>query len=452
VPELADLLVIGAGAAGIEAALTAARLGRSVALVHVGELGGTCVNSGCLPSGALLRSAQAYHERRAGDGTLLDLAAAHGSAGKIAERVQGGIRHELAAHRVRVIEGFATLRDRSTAVVTSPGGELTLAVSEVIIATGATTTLPPVAPIHSRVYTSADMLSLSRVPPSAIVVIGGHLGLEWATFLRNAGSRVVVVEERPVLRAVADAEVSEYFAAQLECADLTILTETAVMAVDVGTDDVVMTLRSATGTFERTAKAAVFADFRRPNSISLGLEQLGIDLGSDGEIVVDDKLSTEVPGVWAAGDVTGGLMLAAEARVQGRIAAENACGGSSAFNRSLVPRALHTDPAAASVGLTEAEARTVKPDVSVGYAEYAANPGALIRGSESGVVKLIVDLSTDEILGAAVVGDSAGEIVSMVSLAMQTELTVHDLVNSNHPHPAILELLIDAGRAALSEG
>ena len=454
--EQAELLVIGAGAAGVQAARTAAGLGVQVTVVSAGEIGGTCVNSGCVPSNALLHAAQAYDRDGAGAAGF-DLAGAHRAAAKVVSRVRGSVRHGLAAAGVRIIEGRATLRAPGTVSIQAPGGEFLLQASKTIIATGATTILPPAAQAgqagqagQHRVLTSAGALALQQIPRSAIVVLGGHLGLEWATFLRHAGSDVTVIEEFATLRGVGDAEVAEYFSSLLEARGIAVLTGCRVASVEPSPGDVTITAEGPSGQSRHRAQLALFADFRRANSAGLGLADAGIDTDAQAAIVVDASLRTKAPAIWAAGDVTGGLMLAADAQIEGAVAAENACGAASILDRRFVPRALHTDPEAASVGLTEAQARASGADVITGYAEYAGSVRALILGADQGVVKLICDAATEEILGAAIVGAGAIELASLLSLAMRAELTVSELSRSSHAHPAMSELIAEASRAVLA--
>lgn len=446
--EHPDLLVIGTGAAGIEAALTARQDRVQVVVVGSGELGGTCVNAGCVPSNALLHAAEIHRDGSLG--TQFDLAAAHRAAGKVSTVVRESVRRRLSAAGVRIIEGRASLGDDGSTSIVTTEGELVMRPAQTIIATGATTVLPRVAHLdHRRVLTSADALALQEIPRSAIVVLGGHLGLEWATFLRDAGTQVTVIEEFATLRSVPDAEVADYLSGLLEASGITIQTHARIMSVEPSDDAVTITTDGPSGDLALTADVALFADFRHPNSAGLGLDKLGIELDPDGAIVVDDRLRTGVADIWAAGDVTGGLMLAAEARAEGAVAARNACGHESINDRRVIPRAVHTGPEAASVGMTEAQARESGANVAVGYAEYAGSARALILGADQGVVKLVSDAGTEEILGVSIVGRSAIELASLVALAMQAELTVSELARSNHAHPAIVELIVDASRAAL---
>ncbi|HEX5118073.1 MAG TPA: FAD-dependent oxidoreductase [Pseudonocardiaceae bacterium] len=434
---MSDVLVVGAGAAGAEAALTSARLGSQVTLVYAGELGGTCVNAGCVPSNALLHAAAT---RRAG----FDIEAAHTAAGRVVNRVRDGVRRSLAAAGVHLLAGRLSFQDAHTATVAGPDGEIIVTADRIVIATGATTYLPAVGDVGDRrVITSADALGLGAVPARAVVVVGGHLGLEWATLLRHAGTQVTVIDEQPTLRAVADAEVAEFVAGQL---GVTVLVGSPVAAVKPADDEVLVSVADQ----EIGADLVLFADFRRPNTDGLGLDRIGVRVDDSGAVVVDDELRTTAPGISAAGDVTGGLMLAAEARVEGGLAAANLHGGSTPMRRDLVPRALHTDPEVASVGLTESQARDAGRPPAVGYAEYAGNARALVLGADGGVVKLVVDPVGEEILGATVVGPDAASTVALVALAMQAELTASDLIASNHAHPAVGELVVDAARAALA--
>jgi dihydrolipoamide dehydrogenase len=445
-----DVIVIGAGAAGVEAALVAAASGARVTVVSDGPVGGTCVHSGCVPSNVMLHAAEA-HAREAASGHWFDLAAVQLAAGRVAERMASGAQRSLSSAGVELVTGRARLTPGGVRV-TGAAGDRDLTAAATIIATGAKTRVPDLGqPVgDKRVLSSTDALSLDKLPKRAAVVLGGPLGLEWASFLSNAGAEVTVLEEAETLRSVDDEEAATYLADVLSRRGIQVRTGTRVARLTCSAEEVVLSLETDGDVGDLAVDAVVFGDFRTPDTASLGLDAIGVKTDAAGAVIVDPMMRTSIPRIYAAGDATGAPYFAARARAQGRVAAQNCTGDGIAFRERAVPRALHTTPEAASVGITPAEAAGLGIKTAVGYAEFATSPRAMALGESDGIVKLLADTATGEILGASIIGADAADLIALIALAVDNELTVEDLARMPGAHPSLAELVAQAATGALT--
>lgn len=447
-----DLLVVGGGPAGVAAAKAGSTAGARVGLVERRLLGGVCVHSGCVPNNVMLESAKRFGSARklfSDSGVRPSLDMIQADASRVIRRMTGAVSSGLSARNVEVIQGRATLASGSKLNVVSPGGELQqLSYGSLVLASGAQTYLPEIeATGEPRLLTAVEAMALGAVPESIIVVVGGFLGLEWASYFHQLGSRVTVVESQPTLRAVADAEVAGFLQALLEEAGITFVIPAEARRAEGRGGRSVLHLVQAGRELEVDAEAIMFADFRRPVLDSLGLELLGVAREGD-HVLVDRGQRTTAPGIFAAGDVAGGFMLANEGRVEGEIAGANACGGALELNRNLIPRCLHTTPEVAAVGLTPAEAEAAGYRVAVGYAEHSGSARALALGTEHGVLKLVTDTEYGAVLGAFALGSEASETIAQLAFAIQMEATIDDLAASRHAHPSMSELIVEAALEA----
>jgi dihydrolipoamide dehydrogenase len=463
-PDL-DIVVIGSGPAGYSAALRAAELGATVAVVEDQDAGGNCVRFNCVPSNILLDTVHTALQAQAlalqgvlPSGGEPGFTRALARQAQLVAGVQTGIRNLLGARRVRFVRGRARLAGGvaplRVAVQLAEGGAEELSAGAVIVATGARG-VPPSMPglPPDGVLTSDQLLALPEPPPSLLVLGGGPVGLvfalEYAFLFTAFGSRVTLAETGPHVLPGEDEELAAYLAQSLETAGLRVLTGANVKGFDEEGGERRALLATPNGETAVPAAAVVAPDCRQPYLGGLGLETLGVRLGEGGALAVDEACATAVPGLYGAGDCTGGVMLSHAAIHEGRVAAENALGEGSGLDLRAVPRCMHTQPEYAAVGLSDAQARADGREVRVGLADLSANARAAALGQGEGVVKLVADSRTGEILGVHILGPQASELIGQAVLAMRLEATVYDLAAAVHWHPSLSEALTEAARRAL---
>jgi dihydrolipoamide dehydrogenase len=462
-----DLVVIGSGPAGYSAALRAAELGAGVAVVEDQSAGGNCVRFNCVPSNILLDTVRAALEAQA--------LALHGvlpSTGEpsftralarqaqLVAGVETGIRNLLGSRRVRYVAGRARLvpeADAPAAGVTvqlAEGGTEELSAGAVIVATGARGVPPEVPGLPPDGLLTSDQLLALPEPPSSLLVLGGGpaglvFALEYAFLFTAFGSRVTLAEAGPHVLPDEDEDLAGYLAQSLETAGLRVLTGAEVKGFEEEDGERRALLSTAAGDMAVPAATIVAPDCRVPYLEGLGLEALGAQLSENGALAVDAACATGVPGLYGAGDCTGGVMLSHAAIHEGRVAAENALGERSRLDLRALPRCIHTHPEYAAVGLSEQQARDAGREVRVGLADLSANARAAALGQQEGVVKLVADARTSEILGVHILGPQASELIGQAVLAMRLEATVYDLAAAVHWHPSLSEALTEAARRAL---
>lgn len=447
------VVIIGAGPGGYVAALRGAQLGLEVTLVEKRFLGGVCLNVGCIPTKALLASAEAFVTARSGGAygfrvegeVVADFAAMAARKDRIVKRLTGGIGSLLAAAGVEVVIGEATLGpDRRVTVRVSDGGERAFQPDAVVLATGSEPARPGLFPIdEERVLTSDGALALTSLPESLIVVGGGYIGMEFASLFSDLGVRVTVVEMLPRILPTVDAEVASALAGIMTERGVRILTGTRVESVDVGSSGVAVSVAG-----ERLeAEAMLVAVGRVPNSA--GLEAAGLALDERGFVRVGDCMETDVPGVYAVGDLVGGALLAHKASAEGVVAVERIAGRDSRIDYRVLPSAVFTRPEVASVGLTEEQAAAEGRAVKVGRFPFLACGKAVASGDTEGFVKLVTDSDTGEILGCHILGRGATELVAEAAVAMSMEGLAADIARTIHAHPTLPEALMEAAHDAL---
>ncbi|MEM2905362.1 MAG: dihydrolipoyl dehydrogenase [Candidatus Bathyarchaeia archaeon] len=447
-----DVLVIGAGPGGYTAAIRAAQLGAHVALVEREEVGGVCVNRGCIPTKTLLHTASVLSllQRESAltqpmKGLSVNYPEAMARKKRIVDRLVSGIRALLNTNGIELLEGTALFRNARTVEVSArDGGKGTVETERVILATGSRPSVPPIPGLGALgVYTSDNILKLSEVPPSLLVIGGGAVGLEFAEIYRSLGSQVTVVEMMPHILPQEDHEIAEQLTRLMSGQGISILANTRAQGIQGAREgEKTVTVNTPKGARKLEAAYVLMAVGRAPNTEALGLEGLGVAM-MKGRIQVDDGCRTNIPGLFAVGDVTGGAFAHAAA-AQGVVAAENATGGNSRFKARTTPRCIFTIPQVASVGLTEEEAATGGYKVQVGRFPFSASGAAQAAGEPEGFVKVIADSETGEILGVHILGAAATELISTAALAMRLEATVEDLGNLTCPHPTFAEALKEA--------
>jgi len=451
-----DLLVLGAGPGGYTAAFRAADLGLRVALVErYPALGGVCLNVGCIPSKALLHAAGliddaagfAAHGIRFGTPEI-DIDALRAWKEKVVSRLSSGLGDLAKQRNVNVICGRGTFTATHTLHVE---GEkpVDLSFDKAIIAVGSRPTRLPFLPDDPRIVDSTGALRLAAIPPRLLIIGGGIIGAEMATIYAALGSRVTIVEMLDRLIAEADADLVRPLAKRLGARCEEILLGATVEAAEATQDALVVTLVDAAG--ERrseTYDAVLVAVGRQANGGAIGADAAGVHVDAQGVIPVDERLATNVPHIFAIGDVTGNPMLAHRAAHQGRVAAEVAAGEKVAFDVIAIPAVAYTDPEIAWVGLSEAQAKAQNIAIDKGVFPWTASGRALGQDRPEGLTKLLFDQKDRRLLGAGIVGPHAGDLIGEATLAIEMGADVFDIGLTIHAHPTLAETIGFAAEVA----
>lgn len=446
-----DVIVIGGGSGGYAAAIRASQLGGKVTLVEGAEMGGTCVNRGCIPSKVWMRAASLLHLIRKGSEFGIKAAVEPPDFEAIVNRkngVAGDIRMGMEAllqnNGVQVVRGHGIVKSPREVVVEGT----VLETKRVIIATGSCLAFPAIPGLEEAAITTDQIFDMTEVPTSILICDGGCLEVEMAFLLNTFGCRVILATAAPRILPREDHDTSQRLAQSLREKGVEVLPRHTFKAVTKADDGAGWACLLA-GAKERTVTAArVLVASRQPATANLGLEQVGIQRNDDGGIKVNQRLETSVAGIYAIGDATGGWMLSHAASSMAVTAAENCMGKSSTYPFHLIPRGLWTFPEMGAVGLSEEEAEKKGLEVEVGSFPYAINGLAMLRGEVEGAVKVVSDAEHGEILGVHIVGASATDLVGEAVLAMQLEATVKELARSIRVHPTYSETVVDAARDA----
>ena len=452
-----DLVVLGAGPGGYVAAIRAGQLGMKTAVVERDNVGGVCLNWGCIPSKALLRNAEVLDLVRGADefgisfdNLRVDFGKAIDRSRQVVARLTRGVEMLLRKNGVELIKGDATMLDRGTVRVEAAGRTLTA--SNVIVATGARERELSNIPVdREAVITSREALELREVPSRVVIVGGGATGAEFAHVYRTYGAEVTIVELLPRLVPNEDEDTSRALERAFRRQGIRTLSGSAVESVSVVDGRVVVRVSTGDETTEIDADKVLVAVGVQGNVEGLGLEALGVRI-ERGSIMVGESMETDVPGIYAVGDVTGKMLLAHVASAQGVTAVETIAGMSPpGLDYTLMPRAIYCKPQVASFGLTETQAREQGFDVKVGRFPFSASGKALALSEVEGLVKLVVDSEVGEILGAHMVGSEVTELLGEIAMTRLLEGTTTELGWLVHPHPTISEMLKEAALAVDGE-
>ncbi len=457
-----DVVVIGAGPGGYVAAIRSAQLGMKTAIVDKQWLGGVCLNVGCIPSKALLKNAEVAHTLRERgkefgftfENLSLDYASAVKRSRQVSDRLTRGVGFLMKKNNIQVIMGTARIvAPGKIAVQQDDGTTLELETKNIIVATGSQpSTIPGVQVDGEKVLTYHHAILQEKLPQSVIIIGAGAIGLEFATVWNSYGTQVTMVEMMPTIAPLEDAEVSAELSKAFTKKGIQILAGTRVKSVETTDTGVKVSVENADGQQVLEAEQALVATGFKPNSLNLGLEEIGVSLTERKFIAVNQDQSTNVPGVWAIGDVTGRLLLAHVASQQGIICAEAIAGHAvEPVDYVMVPRATYCQPQVASFGLTESQARETVTSVKVGKFPFQAVGKALGLGDYTGFAKIIVDESTNHILGAHLIGPEVSELLPELTLAQKNNLSVEDIASNIHAHPTLSEALMEAAEAVLGK-
>jgi len=453
-----DIIVIGAGPGGYVTAIRAAQLGFKTAIVEKKHLGGICLNWGCIPTKALLRSAEIYHYMEnakayglSADNVGFDIAAVVKRSRGVSSQLNTGVGFLLKKNKVDVIWGSAVLTAPGKIAVEAapnapkgvlPGGDYSA--KHIIVATGARPrVLPGLEPDKKLVWTYFEAMVPDTMPNKLLVVGSGAIGIEFASFYKTMGADVTVVELLPQIMPVEDVEISKIARKQLEKSGLKIHTEAKVTKLDKGANNVTATIEMKGGKTETlTVDRVISAVGVVGNIEGLGLEALGVKTDR-GCIVIDGYGRTNVPGLYAIGDVAGPPMLAHKAEHEGVICVEAIKGlpGVHPMDKSLIPGCTYCHPQVASVGLTEAKAKEAGREVKVGRFPFIGNGKAIALGEPDGLIKTIFDAKTGQLIGAHMVGAEVTELIQGFVVAMNLETTEEELIHTVFPHPTLSEMM-----------
>jgi dihydrolipoamide dehydrogenase len=451
--EAMSVVVIGGGPGGYTAAIRAAQLGRDVTLVEGDGVGGTCLNHGCIPSKALLSATGLVNEIETACSMGI-YAEPYVEVGELFEwkedvvdRLTGGVESLCRAHGVELLEGRASFVDDHTVAVDGHGPDR-LAFEDAVVATGSRPIeLPGLAFDYKRVVDARGALALKSVPSQLVVVGAGYIGMELSTAFARLGSEVTVLEALESALPGYDDELVAPVIDRAKSLDVEFRFEHRVTGL--GRNGAAITAETADGevvTFP--ADRVLVAVGREPVTDTAGLDAVGVDTTGDGFLETDAQCRTSADGVYAVGDVTGEPMLAHKASAEGRVVGSVLGGEEVSFDPQAVPAAVFTDPEIGTVGLTEAEAREADRNPVVGRFPFGASGRALALGREDGFVRVVTDGNTGRVLGGAVVGPEASELIAELAVAVEQELTFADLVETVHVHPTLSEAVMEAAESA----
>ncbi len=457
-----DVVVVGAGPGGYVSAIKCAQLGLKVAIVEKKSLGGVCLNVGCIPSKALIKNADVAHTLRerakefgfSFDNLELDYGVAYKRSRRTSDRLVRGVGFLMKKHDIDVFMGTAKLTAKDTVEVTPEEGEIeSLKAKDIIIATGSHTfVIPGMKMDGEKVIDYEDAILRDKLPKSAVIIGGGAIGVEFATIWNAYGVELTIVEMLDHLLPLEDAEVADEIEKAYKKRGINIMTKSKVQSVEATDSGTKVTVETEDGEKVIESDLTLVAIGFRPNSSGLGLEDVGVEINKRGFIEIDERMATNVEGIWAIGDVTGKLLLAHVASAMGIVAAENIAGVETVtLDYDMMPRATYSFPQTASFGYTEEQAIEKGYDVSVGKFPFQPNGKALGLGEYQGFVKIISDKKYGEILGAQLVGPDVSELLPELTLAQRFELTVHEIARNVHSHPTLSEAVMEAAEAAQGE-
>jgi len=456
-----DLIVIGSGPGGYVAAIRASQLGLKTAVVEKSELGGICLNWGCIPTKALLKSAQVFEEIKHATSYGIELTGEArpdfqsmiSRSRGVAENMSKGIQFLMKKNKIDVIEGRATVKPGKKVSVENNKGEVSeYSASHIIIATGARSKeMPFMKQDGKKIIGYREAMTLPDQPSSLAVVGSGAIGSEFACFYNTIGTKVTLIEYLPNIVPFEDEECSKQLERSFKKQGITIMTGAEVTSVDTGGEKCILNIKTSKGETKLEADVVLSAVGVVPNIESLGLEETGIEL-EKGKIKTDEFYRTNVEGYYAIGDVVNGPALAHVASHEGIICVEKIAGKDThPMNYGNIPSCTYTHPEVASVGMTEKQAKDAGYEIKVGKFPFSASGKATASGHKDGFVKVIFDAKYGELLGAHMIGENVTEMIGGVVTARTLETTAYEIIHSVFPHPTLSEAIMEACAAAWDE-
>ncbi|MBO23874.1 MAG: dihydrolipoyl dehydrogenase [Verrucomicrobiales bacterium] len=456
-----DLVVIGAGPGGYTAAIKAAQLGMKTAIVEKGKnLGGTCLNVGCIPSKALLSSSELFHEAQHGfkshgikaEGVTMDVAAMMKRKNGVVRKMSRGIDYLMNKNGIEHVSGSGRIVNAGEVEVTGGEAARILKTKRILIATGSSVSGLPFLEFDGETVLSSDhAIALGQAPESMIVIGGGAIGLELGSVWARLGTKVTVVEFLPRIAAMFDEDITQALQKLLQKQGLKFHLGTGVDSAEKTKTGIKLTAAKGDKSLELEAEKVLVAVGRKPNTDGLGAAEAGVELDERGRIQTDAEWQTNVPGIYAIGDVIAGPMLAHKAEQEAVAAVERMAGKAGRVNYDTIPWVIYTAPEVAAVGLTEAEAKEKGHEVSVGAFPFQANGRAVAGAHADGLAKVIADKATDRVLGAQILSTNASELIAEAVLLMEFDGSAEDLARTIHAHPTMSEGLREAAHMAMGE-
>ena len=446
--ETGTVLVIGGGPGGYTAAIRAAQLGAKVTLIEKAQVGGTCLNRGCMPTKAMLHAAEVYETANSSgsigiscENVKLDWEKVQGFRASVVSRLTSGVKALIKLNKITLVEGEACFTGPKTVRV----GSKEYGAEKIIIAAGSYPIIPGIPGLResAALMDSTDCLSLDHVPKSILVIGGGVIGLELGTVYKNFGAKVSVIEMQPKLLPLMDGELTSMLQAKLEKEGMHIHVNSQVVSVEDGEGCARVRVRFPDGEKILEAEKILESVGRGPLTASLSLEKAGIRT-ENGFIVTDRRMETSVPGIYAVGDCTGKLMLAHAAMAMGETAAENAMGADKHFDPEKSPSCAYVGPEFAGVGFTEEQAKALGIRYKVGRFPTSGNGRSLVAGHTDGMIKVLAGEKYGEILGVHILAPSATELIEEAALAIRLEATIEEFTDTIHCHPTVAEAVREA--------
>jgi len=447
-----DVVIIGGGPGGYVAAIKAAHLGLKAVLVEKDKLGGVCLNKGCIPTKTLISTTEILnHIQRAEEFGIqvkdysFDFPAIMKRKDLITRRLSSGVEQLMKANQVRVVRGEGQIVEPEKVEITDTAGEKeVIKTKNIVIATGSKVMKLPIPGIDSEgVITSDKALSLSKLPSKMIIIGGGVVGIEFAGIFKALGVEVTVVEMLPRILLPIDEEIARRLTMSLKRKGIEILTDYKVKEIKKNNQNLEVLVSTSEGEKKLETEKVLSAAGRVPELGNIDVQRLGIELDK-GAIKVDEKMRTNIPGIYAVGDVVDKIMLAHVASREGIVAVENISGKEVLMDYKVVPNCVFSMPEVASVGLTEAEARKENDNIKVSKFPFMANGKALGMGETEGMVKIIADGDTLKLLGVHILGVHASDLIAEGALALSMEATAEEIINTIHAHPTLAEAIAEA--------
>lgn len=453
-----DLVIIGGGPGGYEAAIRGAQLGKTVTLIEQDRVGGTCLNRGCIPTKALYKNAETVNSLKKmiefgvslGEFTF-DMSTAQKRKDEVVNKLVSGVDQLLKGNNIEVINGKASFKSSKVVQITTGSGIEEITADNIIIATGSSTSLVPVPGIHlNGVISSDEILNFEEVPKRLAVLGGGVVGVELASIFASFGSEVTIIEFMPKILFRLDDELSKKLTVYLKKQGIKIMTGTGLKEVQQSGDGLIVIVENEKGKTELKCDYLLSAAGRKPNTDNLNLEAAGIEYDKKG-IKVDENYKTSAEGVYAIGDVIGGTMLAHISSEEGKVCVEKLCGHNADVNYNAVPSCIFTFPEVATSGMTEDEAKANNIEYLAGKSMFGANGKALTMGEGEGFVKVLAEKESHKIIGVHIMGPHASDIIHDGSMAIRNNLTIENIKESVFAHPTLSEVFYEAVCSCVGE-
>ncbi|WP_239760887.1 dihydrolipoyl dehydrogenase [Mammaliicoccus sp. N-M51] len=455
-PIETDTIVIGAGPGGYVAAIRAAQLGQKVTIVEKGELGGVCLNVGCIPSKALLSASHRFHNAQhsedmgvVAEKVALNFEKVQEFKNGVVKKLTGGVAGLMKGNKIDVVNGEAYFVDENNLKVMTEKASQTYTFKNAIIATGSRPIEIPNFKFGKRVIDSTGALSLQEVPKKLVVVGGGYIGSELGTAYANFGSEVTILEGAKDILGGFEKQMTQIVKKGLKAKGVEIVTEAMAKSAEETDNGVKVTYEAGGETKEIDADYVLVTVGRRPNTDELGLEELGLKMSDRGLVEVDEQSCTSISNIYAIGDIVAGPPLAHKASYEAKVAAEAIAGEKSAVDYLGIPAVCFTEPELATVGYTEASAKEEGLEIKAAKFPFAANGRALALNETAGFVKLITLKENGLLIGAQVAGTGASDIIAELGLAIETGMTAEDVSLTIHAHPTLGEISMEAAEVAL---